>query len=343
MKKGIRKSIIVMVVSTLICSIGIGVFVQKNNTLKLSKEDIREKQAMTETKEFTEDDFPYNIKFKDIAVGDGFSVALDEEGYLWTWGRNRPRGTGYDENWNGALGRDELYVEKRIYPKKISGKKFSKIYANDGSAFAIDEEGYLYGWGRNDTYQLGDGTIIDKNVVTPIKPNLYFSSIDTSEYLTAAIDENGEIWIWGCMQYDQKTSNSSINSYGTQFKNPTKISNASIAKFIDIAVTNSSVAAIDENGNIWTYGYNGEREYYNLNGSNYYYLKTGVLGNNNKTNEEELVELTQITNSVVYKEIDAGKSYIIAKDEDNHLWAWGKGAIGIQTDDDVLRHTNFNY
>ena len=96
------------------------------------------------------------------------------------------------------------------------------------------------------------------------------------------------------MQYDQKTSNSSINSYGTQFKNPTKISNASIAKFIDIAVTNSSVAAIDENGNIWTYGYNGEREYYNLNGSNYYYLKTGVLGNNNKTNEEELVELTQI-------------------------------------------------
>lgn len=337
MKKGIRNSIIVGIVSTLICSIGIGVFVQKNNTLKLSKEDIGEKQAMTETKEFTEDDFPYNIKFKDIAVGDGFSVALDEEGYLWTWGRDRPINRLMNEYWYGALG--DNGGEKRIYPKKISGKKFSKIYANGGSAFAIDEEGYLYGWGRNDTYQLGDGTENDKQAVTPIKPNLYFSSIDTSTYLTAAIDENGEIWIWGCMQYDP---NSNHDSYGTQFKNPTKISNASIAKFIDIAVTNSSVAAIDENGNIWTYGYNGGM--YGT-GSNCYYSKTGVLGNNNKTNEKELVKLTQITNSVVYKEIDAGKNYIIAKDEDNHLWAWGKGAIGIQTDDDddVLRHTNFNY
>lgn len=69
MKKKVKNNITVIgIIITLICSIGIGAFIQKKNTLRLSKKDIEEKQAITETKEFTEDDFPYNIKFKEVAT-----------------------------------------------------------------------------------------------------------------------------------------------------------------------------------------------------------------------------------------------------------------------------------
>ena len=172
MKKNVKNRIIIGgIVGVIICSVVIGIFVQRNNVPQLAKEDSVEKQALTETKEFTEDDFPYNIKFKDIAVGYNFAIALDEEGHLWTWGN----GTNANDNRinTGTLGDgiSRAYYW-RDYPKKISDIKFSKIYATYYSAFAIDEEGFLYAWGTNDNYQLGDGT--KQNKVNPIgiKSNL---------------------------------------------------------------------------------------------------------------------------------------------------------------------------
>lgn len=126
---------------------------------------------------------------------------------------------------------------------------------------------------------------------------------------------------------DRYSHCSNLKEY--QYEVPTKISDATKAKFVDVAVTNSVCAAIDEEGNIWTYGYNGVHEY--SAGSQTFYNR-GMLGNNNKTKPETLVQLTKITKDVVYKEIEAGEYHIIAKDEDNHLWAWGcnrEGQLGI--------------
>lgn len=313
MKKKVRKGIIIGIVSTLICSIGIGIFVQKNNTLKLSKEDIGEKQAMTETKEFTEDDFPYNIKFKDIAVGYHFAVALDEEGYLWTWGRD---GDTNRDRWRlGTLGSGstEYY---RVYPKRITKNKYSKICAKEYTAFAIDEEGYLYGWGYNNNQQLGN---TNETVTSPlpIKSNLYFSTVTTAGQNMAAIDENGEIWVCGRFADSPET--------GKRYIDLTNISSKTNTKFIDVATTDTSLAAIDENGNIWTWGYNGGTSLYATDEDRDNY---GLLGNNKETVGREFVELTKVTTDIVYTEIDAGTQHIIAKDNNKHLWSWGKNDSG---------------
>lgn len=83
-------------------------------------------------------------------------------------------------------------------------------------------------------------------------------------------------------------------------------------KFIDIATTNYSCAAIDQNGNIWTWGIN----------------TYGLLGNGNTEKNLKYEELTQITNDVIYKEIDGGSRHIIAKDEEDYLWSWGGNSYG---------------
>ncbi|MCI8344880.1 MAG: hypothetical protein HFJ42_02750, partial [Clostridia bacterium] len=117
--------------------------------------------------------------------------------------------------------------------------------------------------------------------------------------MAGAIDENGDVWIWGC---------SSI----IDISSPINLSENMDTKFIDIATTQYSCAAIDQNGNIWTWGKN----------------RDGLLGNGNT--EENLIykELTQITNDVIYKEIDGGATHIIAKDEEDYLWSWGDNYWG---------------
>lgn len=177
MKKVIKKIIALQLV--LITIIAIVIFnnqiIEKSNIAKKLNEGT--KQASTD-KTFTEDDFPYNIKFKDIAAGSDFSIALDEEGYLWTWGRNA---YNTSDTWHmyGILGEDPKDIKSRSYPKKISSKKISKIYAQGVVAFAIDEEGFLYSWGSNERNLLGNGNIGDyKSGLTGIRTNLYFSKVD---------------------------------------------------------------------------------------------------------------------------------------------------------------------
>lgn len=62
-------------------------------------------------------------------------------------------------------------MEKRdgrsLYPVQIGGKtKFTKVSSNGQSAFAIDKEGFLYGWGNNHVGQLGNGSKNNKLVPT---------------------------------------------------------------------------------------------------------------------------------------------------------------------------------
>ena len=113
MKKVIKKIIALQLI--LITIIAIVIFnkqiIEKSNIAKKLNEET--KQASTD-KTFTEDDFPYNIKFKDIAAGSRFSIALDEEGYLWTWGRNAYK---MGDRWRmyGVLGEDPNDIKLRSY------------------------------------------------------------------------------------------------------------------------------------------------------------------------------------------------------------------------------------
>lgn len=94
MKKVIKKIIALQL--ALITIIAIVIFnnqiIEKSNIAKKLNEGT--KQASTD-KTFTEDDFPYNIKFKDIAALEDASIALDEDGNLWSWGIDGKRAYRY--------------------------------------------------------------------------------------------------------------------------------------------------------------------------------------------------------------------------------------------------------
>lgn len=76
-----------------------------------------------------------------VAVGKNFSIALKENGTLWTWG----------DNSHGQLGDGTLLSKK--YPVQVLDedgnpiKDIVRLAAGDDYVFAVDKNGKIYTWG----------------------------------------------------------------------------------------------------------------------------------------------------------------------------------------------------
>lgn len=246
-------------------------------------------------------------KFKEISAGLLYNLAIDEEGNLWGWGYN-----GYSQ-----LGNNGTTTSK--VPIKIkSGTKFKSIAAGHIHSMAIDEEGNLWTWGYNNFGQLGNGTTTASKVPIKIKSGTKFKSISTGYGATGnggaaegshslAIDEEGNLWIWG-----RNTNGELGNNSTTTSKVPIQIKSGTKFKYVTAGRHHS--LAIDEEGNLWTWGYN--------NGA--------VLGNNSTTDSKVPVKIKSGTKFEKASTIEAAS---LAIDGSGNLWAWGtnSGGLGVNS------------
>lgn len=92
---------------------------------------------------------------KQIATAEGCSLALSKDGTVWSWGGNQ----------NGRLG-DGTTID-RYYPQKVQksdayggGELSDIIFISAGYYFnaAVDSNGYVWVWGKNDWGQLGNNS-----------------------------------------------------------------------------------------------------------------------------------------------------------------------------------------
>jgi len=125
-----------------------------------------------------------------IAAGYESSMALKDDGTVWTWGSNifGLLGAGIPEN---VEGRSTLPVQVD------SLTNVTTISAGQMFGLALRDDGTVWAWGDNSFGTLGDGTTGPKDIPTQVKGLQGIVSVSSGSDYCFALDQNGTIWAWG--------------------------------------------------------------------------------------------------------------------------------------------------
>ncbi len=208
--------------------------------------------------------------WKQVSVGEYFSLALKTDGSLWSCGYNA----------NGQLG--DGTTTSRSSLTQVTGD-WLKIACGAKHSIAIRNDNTLWLCGYNANGQLGDGTTTSRSSLTQVTGGGQWKSIGGGSFSrhTTAIKQDGTLWLWGDNTYGQlgdgtTTSRSSpvqTIAGGTNWK--------------QVACGFDHTGAIKTDGTLWVWGYN-----------NY-----GQLGQHNTVNRSSPI---QVGVSAAWKSVAAG-------------------------------------
>ncbi|WP_422658833.1 RCC1 domain-containing protein [Paenibacillus sp. EC2-1] len=138
---------------------------------------------------------------KAISAGGFHSMALDNRGQVWAWGRNLEGQLGIGFTNEGAHKGDIRGAKRVVFPQEVN---IVEISAGATFSLALDDEGQVWAWGDNEEGQLGIGYHkIGRSQFSPIRvvhENGLLSqiqSISAGPYHSLALDKDGQIWGWG--------------------------------------------------------------------------------------------------------------------------------------------------
>ena len=272
-----------------------------------------------------------------VSAGESFTMAIKDDGSLWTWG----------SNWSGQIGDGTVttYDEDnhRYTPVKIMDSVLSVSAGtvgqymganNEGGygahAMAIKTDGSLWGWGDNSIGQLGDGTVNEYdeigNVINhksvPVKIMDSVVSVSSGAQYTMAIKTDGSLWAWGSNWYGQ-LGNGTIESNNY----PVKI----LDSVVSVSAGQKHTMVIKTDKSLWVWGYNecgqlgdGTVTTYDENWN--------IIDNNKHTPIKIMDNISEISAGISeqFSMIHRGPfgSHSMALKTDGSLWVWGENWSG---------------
>ena len=267
-----------------------------------------------------------NVELFDLACG----YAFDSNGKIYMWGDNQ-----YGRFGNGTTNySDEIvcvndYVESELYNKNIV------FFSYDGGGYAaIDDNGNAYTWGITDYSKyngiLGDGTtngsLIPKCITNVDVSPLYnkkIKEIHLGEHNAWAIDTDDKLYVWG-VDYDGQIGD---GNHGRGLKKCMPICISDIAnsplynkKIKKVVLNFDGCCAIDENGNLYTWGTN-------------WVVRLGINNTDNSSYNYLPSNASSLTDSPLYgkKIVNANISdyACYALDSYGKLYTWGHNFFGV--------------
>jgi alpha-tubulin suppressor-like RCC1 family protein len=244
---------------------------------------------------------------KAISCGGWHSVALKNDGTVWTWGWNT----------DGQLG-DGTFVDKTV-PVQVSGLSgIIKIASGTYHVLALKNDGTVWAWGDNVAGQVGDGTTADRNTPYQITGLTGIVKITTGRFFSMAIKNDGTVWTWGENLYGQLGNGSVVNSsVPVQVSGLTGITNA-------VAATGAfHCLAVKSDGTIWSWGRN----------------TYGNLGDGTTTHQYLPVQVSGLTNAIG---LAAGTNFSLFYKSDGTMYGCGRNLSG-QLGDGTFTQRNTPY
>ncbi len=133
---------------------------------------------------------PANVKIVHIAAGNRFSLAVGDDGKVYSWG----------DGTSGRLGVTTSASSTPVLAFAPMGSKATRVVAGDAFALALLADGSLYSWGAGSDGQLGGGTkpasrATAGRVDTP--ESVTFTEVAAGANFVVARGADGRAYSWG--------------------------------------------------------------------------------------------------------------------------------------------------
>ncbi|MQY14334.1 hypothetical protein SRB5_44980 [Streptomyces sp. RB5] len=244
-------------------------------------------------------DLPADATIVAIAAGSMHGLALASDGRLFAWGNND----------RGQLG--DGSVINRLTPVEVDlppGTTVTQLAAGLSHTLALTSVGEVLAWGGNDRGQLGDGTVTEHHVPTPVDlaSGITVTEIAAGDIHSLAVTSEGEALAWGYNAGGQLGDGSA-----TDRRVPTPVHLPSGTVVTGIAGGSSHSLAVTSTGDVLTWGYN----------------LYGQLGDDSTANQFLPVQAL-LPPGVTATAVGAGMFHSLARTSDGRLLAWGENFYG---------------
>lgn len=251
-----------------------------------------------------------NELIKDVAQTHDSIVVLTYSGKVYTYGYNT----------YGTLGDGTNQTRKSF--KIVDTLKdviVKRIYTNYSSVYAIDSNGRVWSWGRNNNGQLGIGNKNNTYVPTQLKgfDNDTIVDLAVGEYSVYARTLNGEVYSWG----DNANGQLGINNYDT------KTSPVKVTAFGDKVIVGVSVNSHDSSANVHyhtAFAIDSDGKLYGWGANTKNNLGSPAPAN---TNIPSLIE--GMKDKVVVSVAQTNLGAVFALDDKGNVYSWGSNDSGV--------------
>ena len=173
-----------------------------------------------------------------LATGYGHTLALNEAGEVYAWGRNHAGQVG-NGNHKGPIRE----------PVRLDLPRIVDIGCCGSHSAAVDEDGNLWMWGDNSYHQISPAK--DKYFMSPIRIDLDFKvrEVELGGHHTAVVDTDGNLYMWGRNTACQIGIEAGRNTY---VDTVTKLDLPLPVRIVDCY--GSLTWVVLEDGSLWTWG-----------------------------------------------------------------------------------------
>jgi uncharacterized repeat protein (TIGR02543 family) len=243
------------------------------------------------------------------------SIFVTEDDQVFTVG-----GGGSGQLGNGAFANSSVLINITANFAFEEGEEVIYVIATNNSSYLLTSNGRVFTWGRNTTGQLGDSTLINKNLPVDITNNFVLDESDqivkifAGEYTAMAISSLGEIFAWGYDGYENCILIPGVTDYQKTPYNITALLNLNeFEKVKLIASGNSYSIFVTDQERVLSVGWNMHYQ----------------LGDGTSTNSTSLIDVTANFNldeleTIQY--IGAGDNYNGVLTSYGRVLVWGNGA-----------------
>ncbi|KAH7077947.1 regulator of chromosome condensation 1/beta-lactamase-inhibitor protein II [Paraphoma chrysanthemicola] len=289
----------------------------------------------------SDEHFPPETVFVDIAAGDSCSFALTTEGAIYGWGTFRKN--------EGILG-FAPGVTTADYPQYVEGvTKATQIVCGTNHIFALTKDGNVFAWGNGQQNQLGR-RLTERNLseglfpsklgfrdLTFKRPSHKFVYIASGDYHGLAIAQDGRVWAWGVNNYCETGYPANAGADDANVIAPRIVASLEGKQVEKIAAGSHHNIVLSKDGQALVWG----RCDGSQTGLTTAYLagindEEKLLMNNGKP--KILIEPTPLPGLKNIVEAACGPDHSIVIDQNGKAYSWGFSAnyqTGQGTDDDI--------